>query len=64
MTLKELKKNFRKCGLTFSSKGLDCTFEMKKITKITNARHSEGFTQASFVNGKYIVQLTAWRKPD
>lgn len=62
MTLRELKKNFRRCGLTFTSQGLCGTFRMKHVEKITNIVQGEQFIQATFSDSKHIVKISVLKK--
>ena len=63
-TLKELRKKFSRCGLSFSNKGLECTFYMKRVEKMTCTTQDDHYVKATFSNGKYLVQVTSIKLKD
>lgn len=62
MTFEDLRREFRRCGLTVTSKGLCCTFCMKNAEKITNVVQGEQFIQATFSDSKHIVKISVIKK--
>lgn len=62
MTLGQLIKRYRRHGVIVRNAGTTCTIEMKDVTIISPIQTDENFIKATFSNGKYIMEVTAWTK--